>query len=206
MEAMHLKVQVRDPKVKVKDLLKAGLVPLEFYGQGVKNQSFQANYQDFRRMYRVAGGNTVVEIDIDGKEKLNALVHDVQFNPVSGNVVHVDLINVRMDVKVTANVPLVFVGSAPAVREMGGVLTHAIDYVEVECLPKNLPHEIEVDISSLVDFHHSIHVSDVKAPSGVEILNNPEDTVASVSAAKVQSEEIVEDAAPAEEEKKEVES
>ncbi len=198
MEATHLHVQTRDPKVKAKDLLKGGFVPLEFYGRGVENRSLKTNYQDFRRMYRVAGGNTVIQMHVDEKENINVLVHDVQFHPVTGNVIHVDLVNVRMDEKVTANIPLVFVGSSPAVREQGGVLTHAIDHVEVECLPKDLPHEIEVDISGLVDFHHSIHVSDIKAPKGVDILNNMEDVVASVSAAKVQSEEPAEEGAPVE--------
>lgn len=208
MEAMHLNVQARDKGLKVKDLLKAGLVPIEFYGRGVENRSFQCDYQDFRRMYRVAGGNTVVELKVDDKDKVNILVHEVQFHPVNGKVIHVDVMNVRMNEKVKAMIPLSFVGTAPAVRELGGVMTHALTEVEVECLPKDLPHELEVDTEALVDFHHSLHVSDIKVPAGVEILNNMEDVVASVSQAKVEVEEPVEaeEAPAAESSAEEVES
>lgn len=188
MEKLELLVQERDNSLSAKSLRKQGMIPMEFYGTGVENRSFQVEYQTFRKLYRVAGGNTVIELSVDGKEKLNVLVHEVDFGPVHDDIQHVDLINVRMDEKITASIPLVFVGDAPAVKELGAVLTHNMDTVDVEALPKDLPHEIEVDVTVIVDTNTGIHVSDLKVGAGVEIVSNPEDLVAGAVMPRVETE------------------
>lgn len=177
MDVVSLDVQKRDKSVKAKELLGTNLIPAEYYGKGVENASFQMDYQTFRRAFRKAGANTIVELNIDGGETLSVLVHDVQYHPVTDNIKHVDFINVRMGEKLKTTVPLEFVGIAPAVKEQGGVLAPHLHEVEVECLPRDLIHSIEVNIEGLVDFIDSIKVSDLKVPAVIEILNDPDELV-----------------------------
>lgn len=194
MDQVVLEVQKRDKSMKAKDLLANNLIPVEFYGRGVENQSFQVDYQTFRRVFRKAGSNTVIELKPDEGESVNALVHEVTYHPATDAFTHVDFMNVRMGEKLHTSIPLEFVGVSPAVKEENGILTTHLSEVNVECLPKDLIHSIEVDISSLVDFHSFIRVKDLNVPETVVILNEPEDVVINAVAPRV--EEVAE--APAE--------
>ncbi len=193
MDQVTLKVQMRDAETKAKALRRKGLLPAEYYGKGVKNLSIQMDYQSFRRMYRHAGDNTLIDMDIEGQGKKKVLVQNVDYDPVSGEFIHVDFINVDMDVKVTANVPVVLEGTAPAVKEQGGILTQNLDEIEIRCLPANLIHEVKLSVESLVDFHSAIHVSDIKLDDKIEILTDPSITIATVSAPRSEEVESGED-------------
>ena len=177
MDIQTIDVQTRDPKVKSKDLRLKNLLPAEFYGRGVKNLSLQLNYGVFRRLYKTAGRNTVIELNVDGKAKHNVLVHDLQRDPISDAVIHVDFINVRMDEVIHAKIPLKFVGTAPAVKELGGILTYNLDEIDVKCLPKDLIQSIEVSVESIVDFHSYVRVKDLKVPASVTVTNPPDEVV-----------------------------
>lgn len=193
MEKISIELQKRDQSLKAKELLEADLIPFEYYGKGVENMSLQGDYQTFRRAYRQAGGNTVVEVDVDGK-KLNVLIHEVSSHPVTDRITHVDLINVRMGEEIHTQIPLEFVGLAPAVKELGGTLTTHMTQLDIKCLPKDLVHSFTVDVSPLVDFHEAIHVKDIVVPETITVLNDPEDTVANVSAPREEKEELAEEA------------
>lgn len=195
MEILSLDVQSRDKSLKAKDLLRSNLIPMEYYGRGLGNKSLQVDYQTFRKLFRVSGTNTVIELNVDGKEKINVLVHEIQQNPITDTITHVDFINVRMDEELHTGIPLEFVGDAPAVRELAGILTHHLTEVEVKCLPKYLVHDIEVSIATLVDFNSYVRVKDLVAPEGITILNAPEDIVANVVPPRLEEEPV---AAPAE--------
>ncbi|MEK7086027.1 MAG: 50S ribosomal protein L25, partial [Patescibacteria group bacterium] len=132
--------------------------------------------------------NTVLELNVDGKEKLPALVHDVQYNPVTDAIDHVDFINVRMDQVVHAKIPLKFFGISPAVKELGGILTHTLTEVSVKCLPKDLIPFIEVSVESVVDFHSYVRIKDLKVSSAVTILHDPGDVVVTAVAPKIEEE------------------
>lgn len=188
MDIVSLEIQTRDKNIKAKDYLRQGLIPVEFYGRGVENQSLKVDYQTFRRLYNKAGSNTVVELDVDGKEKIKALVHEVEYHPVNDSIIHVDFINVRMDEELETSIPLVYHGVAPAVKELAGILVTNLNEVEVRCLPGDLIHSIEYSIEPLVDFHSYVRVKDLKVPSTIVILNDPESVVATVVAPKVEEE------------------
>lgn len=192
MDSVSLQLETRDTNIKAKNYLADDIIPVEFYGKGVKNRSLKVDYQTFRRLYNSAGGNTIVEVEVDGKDKMNALVHNVDYHPLTDRITHVELINVRMDQEITTSVDLEFVGVAPAVKELGGVLTTATTSIDVKCLPKNLIHGVEVDISSLVDFHTFVRIKDLIVPDTVEILNDPEDVVATCVAPREEEEVVVE--------------
>ena len=196
MEILALNLQTRDKNEKVKDLRKSNLIPAEFYGKGVENKSLQVDYQTFRRLFRQAGGNTVLELNVDdGKEKYNALVHEVSYHPVTDVMTHIEFINVSMNEEIHTHIPLKFVGMAPAVKELAGVLVHNLDQIEVKCLPKDMIHDIEVNIESLVDFTNSIHVGDLNVPSKITVLTPADQLVLSVIAPRIEVEAPVEAAA-----------
>lgn len=191
MDAITLEVQGRNAEEKAKDLLANNLIPLEFYGKGVDNMSFKVDYQTFRRTFNKAGMNTIMSLVVDGKKGPNVLVCDVQYHPISGNMIHVDMSNVRMDQEIHTEIPLVFVGTAPAVKNLAGIFMAKMDEVEVKCLPDALIHSIEVNVDSLEDFHTYVRVKDLKVPAGITIMNEPEDVVAMVVAPRAEEEAVV---------------
>lgn len=171
---------------QVKALRRVGLTPVVIYGNDRQPVALEVDAHDFALLYRKAGGNTIVAMDIEkedgAKERKNVLIHDVALDGVSGAILHADLLQINMKEKLTTSVPLKFVGDSIAVMDLQGSLLEGIDELEVECLPSDLPHEIEVDLSPLVDFEAVIHVSDIVVPEGVTVLTDPEATVAHVEA------------------------
>lgn len=192
MEKAVLNAKTRDNSVKAKTLRRDGLLPGQFYGSGIENVSLQMDYQEFRKLYREAGENTIIDLKIDGNGDKKVLVHSVDYDPVSDEFIHVEFINVKMDEEVTTNVPIVLEGQAPAVKELGGILMQNLDELEIRCLPGDLIHEVIVDISSLEDFNSSIHVEAINLPEKITVLTDPERTVATVSAPREEEPEEVE--------------
>jgi large subunit ribosomal protein L25 len=193
MDKAEITAQVRDTSVKAKVLRRENLIPVEYYGNGVENLSLQLDYQTFRRLYREAGDNTVIDLKVEGKGDKKVLVHGVEYHPVTDDFIHVDLINVDMNVEVTAHVHISLEGQAPAVKELAGVLTQSLDAIEIKCLPGDLIHGVTVSIDSLVDFHSAIHVSDITLPDNITLLTDPKLTVATVSAPRDEEPEEVEE-------------
>lgn len=171
---------------QVKALRREGKTPVVIYGKDRKPLALSVDTHDFDIMYRRAGGNTIIAIDIekaDGtKEKKNVLVHRVDIDPVTSRVLHADLLQIKMNEKLTTEVPLKFVGDSVAVIDLSGSLLTPTTEVEVECFPGDLPHEIEIDLAPLVDFEAVIHVSDITPIEGVVILSDPEAVIAHVEA------------------------
>jgi large subunit ribosomal protein L25 len=165
---------------KVRALRRTGIIPVVLYGKGKPSLALSITEKDYIHLYREAGTSSIILLDIAGDGQKNALVQDIQFDALSGKPVHLDFYEVSMTEKLTTMVPLRFVGDSVAVIDLSGSLTTNKDEIEVECLPGDLPHEIEVDISVLSDFEATIHISDLKLPAGVEIKDDPEELVATV--------------------------
>jgi large subunit ribosomal protein L25 len=181
MDQITLNAKVRDLSAKAKIIRREGRLPAEFYGHGVENASIDMDYQEFRKAYRVAGENTVIDLKVEGGEDRKVLVQQLDYDPVTDAFTHVEFINVRMDEEVTTNVPIILEGQAPAVKELAGMLMQNIDELEIRCLPGNLIHEIKVNVESLVDFNSSIHVSDIELPETITVMTDPERTIATVT-------------------------
>lgn len=198
MERPTLKAEKRDLLGKhVKYLRAEGKTPAVVYGHGVEPVSIVINRNEFDKVYRYAGMNTVVILDL-GTEKRNVLIHEPQLDPLTSDYQHVDFYQVRMDEKTTAEVPLHFVGESDAVKELEGTLITNLTDVEVECLPLDLPHNITVDISVLKTFDDAIHVKDLKVAANVEILTDAEEVVALVNPPRSEEELAALDEAPVE--------
>jgi large subunit ribosomal protein L25 len=170
-----------------KALRKTGKVPAVVYGHKVESQNLEVDEREFRKVFKQAGENTIISLKVENKE-IPVLIHDVQNHYLKDTPVHIDFYAVNMTEKLKANIPLDFVGESPAVKSLAGTLVKNMSEVEVECLPADLPHSIEVDISALENFESAIRVSDLKIPAKVELLTNPEETVATVAAPRSEEE------------------
>jgi large subunit ribosomal protein L25 len=164
-----------------KDELKKMRIPAAMYGKGVPSQVITLPKSAFVKMYAAAGFSSLVDIAVDGKSPVKAVIKEIQLHPLTNEIVHADFHQVRMDEKMTVRIPLVFTGESIAVKGLGGTLIKSMDEVEVSCLPADLPHEIEVDLSTLATFEDSIAVSSLKLPKGVEVLSDEDATIATVA-------------------------
>jgi large subunit ribosomal protein L25 len=192
---MELKAEKREKFGKAARSLRAtGLIPAELYGRGVENLHLSVSAKDFDRVFKQAGETGIVEIAVGG-DKRSVLIHEVQRDYLSGEVIHVDFHEVRMDEKIRAHVPVEVVGESPAVKGLGGVLNRTVSELEVEALPGDLPSKFSVDISGLAELNQSVYVRDISVPKGVLILAPPDTAVVTVTPPRA---EEVAPAAPAE--------
>ena len=159
-----------------------GRVPAVVYGHNEKTRSVSLDAHELEVLFsKISVENTVIKLQIEGeKGDVQALVREVQSNPVRGDVVHVDFLQLHAGEKVDVEVPVHLVGSAPGVKA-GGVMDHQIHELPVRCLPAAIPESIEVDVSEL-QLGDSIHVGDLAIPEGVEVEMDAERTVCSVVA------------------------
>jgi large subunit ribosomal protein L25 len=155
-------------------LRRAGQVPGVLYGGGADPRPFAVDERELR--HALAGTGAVVELELDG-ESSPAVLKDAQRHPVRGNTLHVDFLRVRLDVAITATVPLELIGGedAPGTKE-GGVLEHVTREVSIEALPTDIPERLELDVSGM-QVNDTAYLSGVVAPTGVTILDDVEETV-----------------------------
>lgn len=200
MEEVVLKIDLREKigKEYAKKIRFKGKVPGILYGPGMDPLPIEADSKDIAKIIKM-GENFIFTAEA-GDKKFDVLLKDFQRDPVKRNILHFDLYKVALDKPVKVKVPIVLVGKAVGV-EKGGFLDFAFRELEIECLPKSIPENIQVDITSL-DIGDSIKVEDLKLPDGIKVITEPETVIAFVEA-QVEEEAAV--ASPAEEEIKEPE-
>ena len=172
----------------VKRLRAEGKVPAVLYGHGLKPSSIFVLYNPFKKVLKEAGESTLVDLLVDG-DKHKVLIQDIQFNPLTGVIDHIDFREVKMTEKLEADIILHFFGESRALKELGGVLLKNLSSVKVRCLPQYLVHSIEVSLEPLKNFGDAIHISDIVVPEGIEILANPKEAVMTVLAPR--EEEVI---------------
>ncbi|MFA6525603.1 MAG: 50S ribosomal protein L25 [Patescibacteria group bacterium] len=172
----------------VKKLREQKIIPAVVYGPSIETQSLEVDFLTFKKVFEEAGSSTLVDLKVDDGSAVKVLVQDVQFDPETDLPIHVDFRQINMREKVTAEVHIKFIGESPAVKEMGGVLVKSIDHLEIQCLPSDLIHELEVDISKITDFETVIHIKDLNVPKSVTILDDPELAVVLVEAPRTDAE------------------
>ncbi|MFQ5813623.1 MAG: 50S ribosomal protein L25, partial [Anaerolineae bacterium] len=203
MEQIELKMQKR--KVlgkKVKNLRREGLVPAVLYGHETDSVPLQVEERELNRVLARAGGHRLIALKIGrARKRRMALARDVQWDVITRKPLHVDFYAVVMTEKITTEVPLVFVGEAPAAEQVGAMVLQGLDEVEVRCLPGDLIEAIEVDLSGLEEIDQAIYVKDLRVPPTVDVLTDTEELVAKVTwaaAEEVEEEEEVVPVAPEE--------
>jgi large subunit ribosomal protein L25 len=201
MKSVALKAYPRSQvqRAEVKKLRAAGRVPATIYGRQAKPQNLEVNSKEFADLlHHSASENLLVDlsVDNDARGKRLALVQEIQHHPLDGKVLHVDFHEVAEDEKVTVLVPVETTGEAAGVKIGGGTLEHTLFKLKIRSLPKNLPEQIVLDVTSL-EIGKSLHIGDIKAPEGVEILGDKHITVVAVAAPRTEEVAATTEVAPA---------
>lgn len=175
---------------KVKNLRAEGISPATVYGKSVEPVSIQANTKELVTLFEDVGESGLVDLAIDGKV-VPILFKNPQYHPVLGNLVHIDCHQVNLKEKITATVPIEFIGESMAVR-LGNVLVGVLSEIEVEALPADLPEKIEVDLSVLETVDSMVTVADLKIDKSiVEVKNDPEQVIVKIDLPKEEEEPVV---------------
>ncbi|MCC6639525.1 50S ribosomal protein L25 [Candidatus Falkowbacteria bacterium] len=182
MSTLEISAQLRTELGKKNQEVRwAGMIPAVIYG-GKQAYNIKVPKNLFDKVFVAAGESTIVNVLLDGKT-IPVLIKEYQLDPVTDDLLHVDLYEVDMTKEITVHIALEFVGEAPAVK-LGGTLVHNMSQLEVRCLPKDLVHEIKVDVSGLQTFEDKILVSDLPIPAGMKVNADASALVAKVDQQK----------------------
>lgn len=173
---------------KAKHVRNRGGIPAVLYGYGIQQKLVEVDSRAFEKVWRATGETSLVSLGMDDGSHQTVLIHDVSRDVLRGVPIHVDFYAVRMDRALEADIPLVFKGEADAVKSLNGVLVKVIHELPIRALPKDLPHEIAVDISSLRTFEDQIFVKDISLPEGVEVRIEPDQVAVLVEAPRSEEE------------------
>lgn len=166
---------------KTKKLKKQNQLPAILYGHKVKNIPLTIDKKEFDYIFHQAGQTTLINLEITDIGSKKVLIQEVQLDPVSGHIIHIDFHQVKLTQKIKTEVPIITKGMAPAVSDLEGSLIINKDKIEIECLPQDLIHEIKIDVSELKTFDDKILIEDLKVPENIKILDDLEEVVALVN-------------------------
>jgi len=194
MERLELEVSKREiTGKKVRFLRREGIIPASLYGHGTDPTALQVDAKRLKQMLAEAGKTDLISLKFtDSKTTRKVLVREVQQNHLTDELLHVDFYHVKMTERISAEVPLVFIGEAPALKVRNVSLLRLIDSLTVEALPDALPHSLEVDLSTLEQTDQAVYVKDIHLGDGVTLLGDPEQMIVKVTEARraVEVEEV----------------
>lgn len=198
MEQIELRAASREILgKKVRFLRRQGITPVHLFGHGVESMALQCDTAQLKRILAQAGHARLISLWLDkAKKPRNAIIREIQREPRTGELLHVDFYQVRMEEKIKVEVPIVLVGEAPALKSKENMLEHELERLTIECLPGIIPPSVNLDISSLTEAGQAIHVKDIVLGEGIAILDDPEQIVVKVSALLVEKVEEVVKAPP----------
>jgi large subunit ribosomal protein L25 len=198
MEAILLDVELRNVTGKaVRHIRREGYVPAVVYGHRTEPVSLQVSERALRHALRVAGANRLITLSVAGQETPKmVLVRELQRDALTHAMLHVDFYEVVMTEEITAEVPIVLIGESKLVKGGGGLLFQGLDTIEVECLPGDLPHQVEIDLAGLMEIDQAVVVRDLKLGDAVKVLTDLNEVV--VKILPPAAEEVEEAPAPTE--------
>ena len=175
---------------KVKNLRRAGVIPVHLYGPGVDSRSLQCQAQKLIKVLYSAGGNTPILVSIQGESGNQlAFAREIQWDPKRDTIFHVDLLVAEADRPVTAQVPIVLIGESPGARMVGGTVLQQLRQLDVQALPLEMPNQAEVDLSMLTEPDGVIRVGQISLPSNVSVLTDSEVVVVRIELLRTEAEE-----------------
>lgn len=197
-----LTATMRSKADKLASIRSNGMVPAVVYGARVENTMVSVSSIDFEKILKVAGESSTIVLELkndkeevlpagktESVKKIDVLIHEVQVDPIKGFPIHIDFLAIDMNKPVEVTIPIEFTGVAPAEKDGLGVLVKVMHEVEIEALPKDLPHNFSVDLSTLIALDDQIHVKSITLPKGVKMITDGEEVVALISAIKEEKEE-----------------
>jgi large subunit ribosomal protein L25 len=187
VDKKKIKARLREKGKKIEE----GMMPVVLYGAKRESTPLLVNKKEFTNLYNEAGESTLITLEVeDKKEKPFALIYDIQRNSLNGEIIHADFFEPNLKEEVEAEIPLVFLGDAPAVKDFDGTLVKNMHTINVKALPQSLPHEVQVNIETLKTLDDVIHVKDLSVPKDVELLHESEAVVAMISSPENVEEEL----------------
>jgi large subunit ribosomal protein L25 len=163
----------------------SGKIPAVVYGAGQESIALEVDPKQITRiLYSDSGHNTIFDLEIAGSSaKAKAMIVDWQFEPIKGNLIHIDLKRIAMDKVIRVSVPIRLVGTSIGVKAHGGILDQVLREVEIECLPADIPSHLDVDVTAL-DMHGVLRVKDLPHSGSIKFLADENNTVAHVTAVR----------------------
>ena len=172
---------------KVKQLRRSGVIPVHLYGSGIDPRSLQCQRPTLVRVLAQAGGNTLVTITVEGEDDEHlAFVREVQWDPIRGDLFHVDFFRTEATRRVSAEVPVVFTGASPGAKLANGTVVQQLRSVVVEALPLDMPGELVLDLAILTDPVGVVRAEDLSLPGDTTLMSDPDSVVARIEAARVE--------------------
>ena len=176
---------------KVKKLRQNGKIPIRLFGGGIDPMPMQADASSLGKILSQAGFNSPIFVNFDSSKEENVcFIREVQRDPITEELLHIDLLKVDMSKKVTVEVPVRLFGVPDAVKNLGGILLQSINSIPVSALPLSIPESISVDVSILVDFDKSIRIKDIEFGDGVDPERDPDTLIARVVPPRIDEEEV----------------
>lgn len=165
-----------------------GSVPAVVYGSAMEPKNVAVDRKALFNAFREAGESTLVDLLINGDQPIKVLIQDLQYDPMTSEIIHADFRVVDLTKEITAEIKLHFVGESPAIKELGGIMVHAMVEIEVRALPTALVSALEVDISKLKTFEDTIKISDLVLPAGITVVDDLNQTIALVAPPRTEAE------------------
>ena len=185
---------------KTRFLRRQGITPTHLFGHNLSSLALQCDTAKLQRIIAQAGMTRLISLEIEGdKQPKMVFIREIQRDALTDQLLHVDLYQVKKTERIKADVPIVLVGEAPAMKEKGRNLMHGVTSLTIECLPDKLPPRIEVDLSHLEEVGQTIYVRDIALSPDITVMTDPDQLVVKVSEMRVEVEEVVEKVAAAEE-------
>jgi large subunit ribosomal protein L25 len=184
---------------KVRFLRRRGIIPTHLFGHGIESIALQCDAAQLQQVLAQTGMTRLLSLKLEkAKKPRNVVVREVQKDPQTGELLHVDFYQVRMAEKIKVDVPIIFIGEAPALKSKENRLLHELTSLTIECLPDKLPDNIELDMSPLTEAGKTIQVKDISLGKEITVFNDPEHIVVKITLRpieKVEEVEVVEEVA-----------
>ena len=185
---------------KARFLRRQGITPTHLFGHGLKSLALQCDTNNLQYIIAKGGMTRLINLEIEDDKRPRAVfIREIQKDEITEQLLHVDFYQVKKTEKIRVDIPIVLFGEAPAMKEKGRLLAHGVTSLSIECLPGDVPPQIEVDLSHLEEVEQPIHVSDIVLSPAITVITDPEQLVVKVSEARVEVEEVVEEAVAEEE-------
>ena len=186
---IELKVLTRKKEeTNVNDIRRSGFVPGIIYGTGIDNVSLKIKNIDLEKVFEIAGGSALVDLQIDENPATKIIIKDVQFDPVKDKITHVDFYQVDMKTAIEVEIPFLFINESKAEKEQGAMMMKNMESVSVKCLPGDLLDSIDIDLEKLENIGDVIRVRDIKLPESFELLSGENDPIISAIEHKIEAE------------------
>lgn len=202
MTELTLKANTRDVLGKKTRFLRGqGITPAHLFGHGIESLALQCDTTELQNIISRGGTTRLIDVHVDGEKKPRSVfIREIQRNDLNGQLLHADFYQIKMTEKITAHVPIVLIGEAPATKDKANIIEHSLTELAVECLPEKLPPQIEVDLSTLEEAGQAVHVQDIRLDPDITVTTPGDHLIVKVGHLRIteeKEEEVV--AAEAEE-------